>query len=181
MYRSLGCSRLLCVGLCPPCFDEPLAPSIRRRVQRRPVVRLPLGSPSHLCWPGALCCSAQQWPLFSLTVSLALALACLPATVHSLQSHRVTSCTQHAPHANHTHRLHLHATHTTRRAPHTHCTYHTLTIHDITHTSTHHTQPSPPISLHYRSCLSTQVWDGVQFTVCLGCTLCLLIKFDLFD
>ena len=57
----------------------------------------------------------------------------------------------------------------------------THTPHPHHTTSTHHTQPSPPISLHYHSFLSTQVWDGVQFTVCLGCTLCLLIKFDLFD
>jgi hypothetical protein len=47
-------------------------------------------------------------------------------------SHHITSCTQHTPHANHIHRLHPHATRTTRRAPHTHCTYHTLTIPGIT-------------------------------------------------
>ena len=78
------------------------------------------------------------------------------------------------PHERHTLTLHT--------AQDAHSPHHAISTHLIHHTtSTHHTQPSPPISLHYHSFLSTQVWDGVQFTVCLGCTLCLLIKFDLFD
>jgi hypothetical protein len=136
-----------------PCLDEPPAPSLRRRVQRRPVVpaSTSLAQP-RLRLPGALCCSAQQWLPFSLAVSVAL--ACLPAIVHSLLSHRITSCTRHAPHTNHTHRLHLHATHTTRRAPHTHCTYHSLTIPGVTPPTsrtfqTHHTHTTPhPLITH---------------------------------
>jgi hypothetical protein len=99
-----------------------------------------------------------------------------PSTPHHIHSSHTTPRDIHTPHTPHT-------THTTI-TPHT--TRHSFlrichTPHPHHTTSNHHTQPSPSISLHYHSFLSTQVWDGVQFTVCLGCTLCLLIKFDLFD
>ena len=57
--------------------------------------------------------------------------------------------------------------------------HHTTSIHHTPHhaISTHliHHKPRIPTiftTTHYHSFLSTQVWDGVQFTVCLGCTVC---------
>ena len=57
--------------------------------------------------------------------------------------------------------------------------HHTTSIHHTPHhaISTHliHHKPRIPTiftTTHYHSFLSTQVWDGVQFTVCLGCTAC---------
>jgi hypothetical protein len=72
----------------------------------------------------------------------------------SLQSHRITSCTQHTPHANHTHHLHLHATRTLHAV---HLTHTALTTHlpDITpptprtsHTHHIHTTPHPFTTHH---------------------------------
>ena len=57
--------------------------------------------------------------------------------------------------------------------------HHTTSIHHTPHHAIsthliHHTPRIPTIftTTHYHSFLSTQVWDGVQFTVCLGCTAC---------
>ena len=57
--------------------------------------------------------------------------------------------------------------------------HHTTSIHHTPHHAIsthliHHTPRIPTIftTTHYHSFLSTQVWDGVQFTVCLGCTVC---------
>jgi hypothetical protein len=75
-----------------------------------------------------------------------------------------TPCTSHTPHSPHTLTTPC-ITPPTPRALHTHH------IHTTPHLLTTHSHP--PHQSHYHSFLSTQVWDGVQFTVCLGCTLCL--------
>ena len=163
MYRSLGCSRLLCVGLCPPCFDEPLAPSIRRRVQRRPVVP----ASTWLAQPPLFArCSVLFRPAvaFVFAHGFTCSCSCVPAghrpfppiTPHHILHTARSSRKPHSPlapprHSYYTpctaHTLHLPLTYHTWHNP-SHLSHLSHTPHPHYTTSTHHTHSSPNTSHH---------------------------------